>query len=580
MVGGRMTALADASATPAPEDPPTPELLLPAGAPHDHRNRRAEPTASGEGVDTEQLLDEDDDVESRAAPQPLPAAHVTAVVVACDGARWLPRVLPMLAQQTRPPDVVVAADTGSTDASRRLLVDALGPDRVLDLPRGTAFGAAVTAALANRGSGAQPDGRVRGADRAADTVDTPAGVADGATSPPDDWVWLLHDDSAPAADALERLLAGAAADPSVAVAGPKVRGWRNRRLLLEVGVTVAGSGRRDTGLEHHEQDQGQHDGERRVLAVGTAGMLVRRAVLEELGGFDPLLPAFGDDVDLCWRARRAGHEVVCLTDAVVHHVAAAANGRRPVPAAGRHAQHPHLLERRSAMYVVAANRPAWQLPVVLVRLVLGALGRAVMYLIGKLPSYAADELRAAGWLLTHIGAVRAAHRERERTATRPHRDVAPLLARPGSQVRAGAETLAAALAQRVAASTGADTRPGRRGSLLETAPAAEESEDFEIGGSGVLRRQLRRPGVLLALGLVALGVVASRSLVGTDPLSGGALLPAYGSAADLWRQFLSSWRPVGTGGAESSPPYLAVVAALATPVGGSARLVVDLLLLG
>ena len=46
--------------------------------------------------------------------------------------------------------------------------------------------------------------------------------------------------------------------------------------LLEVGVTISGTGRRETGLEPGEYDQGQHDEVRQVLAVNTAGMLVRR----------------------------------------------------------------------------------------------------------------------------------------------------------------------------------------------------------------------------------------------------------------------------------------------------------------
>ena len=42
-----------------------------------------------------------------------------------------------------------------------------------------------------------------------------------------------------------------------------------------------------TGVEFREVDQGQHDGRSDVLAVGTAGMLVRREVWDRLGGPDP-----------------------------------------------------------------------------------------------------------------------------------------------------------------------------------------------------------------------------------------------------------------------------------------------------
>ena len=42
---------------------------------------------------------------------------VTALLVSHEGARWLPAVLDGLVAQTRPPERVVAVDTGSTDDS-------------------------------------------------------------------------------------------------------------------------------------------------------------------------------------------------------------------------------------------------------------------------------------------------------------------------------------------------------------------------------------------------------------------------------------------------------------------------------
>ena len=52
---------------------------------------------------------------SRAAKK-LPV-DVTAVLVAHDGAAWLPQTLAALAGSTRTPSRVVCVDTGSTDGS-------------------------------------------------------------------------------------------------------------------------------------------------------------------------------------------------------------------------------------------------------------------------------------------------------------------------------------------------------------------------------------------------------------------------------------------------------------------------------
>src|SRR5690606_40487048 len=134
-----------------------------------------------------------------------------------------------------------------------------------------------------------------------------------------EWIWLLHDDCAPAPDALACLLRTADTDPGIAVLGPKVRDWDDRRVLRELGFTVDAAGRRETGLDRREFDQGQHDGVRDVLAVGSAGMLVRRDVWDRLGGFDVEYGIFRDDLDFCWRVHAAGPRVVTASDAVVYH---------------------------------------------------------------------------------------------------------------------------------------------------------------------------------------------------------------------------------------------------------------------
>lgn len=274
-----------------------------------------------------------------AAPE-FPRHVVTAVLVSHDGARWLPDALAGLLGQERPVQNVVAADTGSADDSARLVTEALGAERVLHLARRTSFGTAVDEATRtagvlspedlpylNRPSSWDPVSRTW-RDDAYDLPELPHGE-------PVQWLWLLHDDCAPEPDALAELLRVVDNDPHAAIVGPKLRGWYDRRQLLEVGVSIANSGRRWTGLDRREQDQGQHDQVRTVLSVSTAGMLIRRDIWEELGGFDRRLPLMRDDVDLCWRAHTAGHRVLVAPDAVLRHAEASARERRPIDCAGR-----------------------------------------------------------------------------------------------------------------------------------------------------------------------------------------------------------------------------------------------------
>lgn len=287
---------------------------------------------------------------------------VTAVIVSHDGERWVGRVLDALAAQDRPIQRVVAIDTGSRDRTVEILHERLGEGRVLTRPRDVGFGQAVAFGV----------GAVYG-------VEPPPKVT-GHPDEPVDWIWLLHDDCEPAADALNYLLALVDGDPEVAVVGPKVLGWYQSRELLEVGLTIASNGRRETGLDTGEEDQGQHDGKRGVLAVGSAGMLIRRDVWDALGGFDRNLAFMRDDIDFCWRVNAAGWRVVINTDAVVYHAEAVARGRRRV--AGR-VRRPHYLDRAHAFYVLLANLRLAKVPLALIRLVGGSLGKTFGYLDRK-----------------------------------------------------------------------------------------------------------------------------------------------------------------------------------------------------
>lgn len=497
----------------------------------------------------------------RTAPRHV----VTAVLVTHDGRRWLPDVLDALDAQTRRPERLVAVDTGSTDGSRELLAARLGEASILTEPAGTGFGAALNATVSRLGA-------------------TPAPPGSGPAHERVEWVWVLHDDCAPDPDALARLLETVDLMPSVAVAGPKVLDWSDRRRLLEVGVTIAGSGRRETGLERREQDQGQHDGVHDVLAVGSAGMLVRRDVWDALGGLDPALAMFRDDVDLGWRANRAGHRVVCVTDAVVRHAEAAARGRRRIDAGRVH--RPHLVDRRSALHVLLANAPLWAVPLVLVRVLLGTLLRSVAYLLAKAPGDALDELSALLAVLLRPGRVVRARAARRRTATLPHRAVGRLLAPPSATLRHLGEALGSLGTQHRPAGTGRHrsggaAEPGASLGAVESGPGSEELDEVVSSPTGGLLRVLRRPGVALTLGLVLLALVAERGLVGGGGrLLGGALLPAPDGASDLWRTYASAWHPVGLGDGSTAPPWLAVVALLATVLLGKASLAVSVLLLG
>ncbi len=516
--------------------------------------------------------------QQAAAPE-FPRHVVTAVLVSHDGERWLPDALAGLVAQERPVQNVVAADTGSADDTARVLTDGLGADRVLHMARRTGFGAAVEECARTAGvltpddlpylkrpSGWDPVTRTWH-DEAYEMPELPHGE-------PVQWLWLLHDDCAPASDALGELLRVADTGGDVAVVGPKLLGWYDRRQLLEAGVTIAHSGRRWTGVERREQDQGQHDQVRPVLSVSTAGMLVRRDVFEELGGFDRRLPLMRDDVDLCWRAHAAGHRVLVAPDAVVRHAEAASRERRPVDCVGRGGgTSPHRVDKAGAVYTLLVNSPARVLPWVLVRLVLGTLLRTLAYLVGKVPGQAVDEVSGLFATVLRPGRIMAARRHRGRPAV-DHRELRPLFPPPGATIRATAE--------QVASNFGGRSEPelsavGRHGAV-EAGPGDDDADFLEIEQFARIKRLAHKPGPVLFAVLLLVSLVACRALLGGGALAGGALLPAPADVSGLWARFADAWHPVGVGGTPAAPPYLALVAGLASLLLGSTGLTLTLLL--
>ena len=478
-----------------------------------------------------------------------PQHVVTAVIVAHDGAAWLPHVIDGLLEQTRPVQRVVAVDTGSRDRSGAVLAAKLGQQVVFGMDRTTGYGAAVARALQHKAANTPvasraPQGR---GEHGRGEYGRDQGRGENV-----EWIWLLHDDCEPAADALEQLLRGAAETPAAAVLGPKVMDWSDRDVILEAGVTIDTAGRRITGIEPREVDQGQHDGDRDTLAVGSAGMLIRRDVWEQVRGFDTSMGLFREDVDLCWRVHAAGYRVRVITDAVVFHAQAISRRRRAV-SVGRRAA---LLDRRNALLTLAGNLPGRPMLVSLIGNVTVSMLRAVFFLVAKRVTAALDETAAVVSVLVPSAAPVRVRRMRARGRRAAYGRLRADLP-PGRSVRRLVEFVVS-----MTSSAQQDTAGSHH------ATEDPDEADFLLTDSGLVQRVLTSPVVLLLLALLVVTGIAERRLLGAGSLGGGALLPATTGASGLWHQYVQAFHPTGVGSPSTTPPYLAVVAALATVLAG------------
>ncbi|PID97529.1 MAG: hypothetical protein CSA82_03560, partial [Actinobacteria bacterium] len=229
------------------------------------------------------------------------------------------------------------------------------------------------------------------------------------------WVWLLHDDSIPAADCLKHQIAAMQDGRTIAAVGPK-HVSPDGQYVYEVGISATRSARRIETSLPGEIDQGQYDGASDVLAVGSAGLLVDRRIWEELGGFDSALGPYGDGLEFGRRLRRAGHRVVVEPHAKIHHHRLSLS-ENP----GSFTQ-----RRQAQIYNWLLAAPWWQIPFLFLWLSIWSPVRALGRLILRQSDYALSEITSWLGLIAHTPHLLARRIANHRASTIPASALRPL----------------------------------------------------------------------------------------------------------------------------------------------------------
>jgi GT2 family glycosyltransferase len=156
----------------------------------------------------------------------------------------------------------------------------------------------------------------------------------GAAATSGDYVLVSNPDAIPDPDAVRILREFMDAHPRAGVAGPELRypdgSWQaSRRSFPTVGATLV----RRTPLRllfpplryqrrHYRLDERPTEPARTDTMLG-AFLLLRRAMLDEIGGWDGGYRMYCEDIDLNYRAAQAGWERWYVPAAVVRHEYAA-----------------------------------------------------------------------------------------------------------------------------------------------------------------------------------------------------------------------------------------------------------------
>ena len=461
---------------------------------------------------------------------------VVAVVVANDPGRWFEECLEALGAQDYPNLDVLVVDAASHDELTARVAAVLPRAFILRQGEDNGFSAAANEALF---------------------------AVEGASH-----LLICHDDVAPAPDAV-RLMVGEAFRSNAGIVGPKFVQWDAPDRLLQVGLGVDRFGVAVERVEPGELDQAQHDEVREVFAVPGGCTLVRTDLFRALGGFDPEIDLFGEDVDLCWRAQVAGARVVVAPGAHVRHVQSAWSGSRSVGDVA-------AMRRRHELRAVLKNYDRPRRLLVVVDLAAGSIVEAVLALLRGDRARAKRVGDAWWWNWRHRKSRKTARKALARVRQQPDSVVALLLSHGGRRSALEAGQSGEAVLSAPAPSPD---------SIRPVGPAVETlfgNEDDAEPVRAVTRRRAQIGPSRTGWAMTALVVVVlfgiRNLLAGHLPLV-GQLLP-FPEPSVLLREFFGGWQDAGWQATGPAPSAFALLGLVGTVLLGSMAQVEKLLLLG
>ncbi|PRW62665.1 glycosyltransferase family 2 protein [Actinopolyspora mortivallis] len=229
-----------------------------------------------------------------------PGPKSTVVVVTWRGRAHVGRCLDALRNQR--PHRLLVVDNASDDGTAGVLAEHPSRPEVLRLPRNLGYAGGVQRAL----------GRVE-----------------------TEYVAWLNDDARPDADWLDTLEAALDASPEAAAAASLLYGADG---TVSRGVRLTATG--------HGADTAEPQ---RVFGFCGGAVLLRTAVLREVGGVPASFFCYYEDTDTSWRLRLAGHEVLPTTAGCAH-----TPGTSSAPGSARF----HLWNERNRLVMLLRCAPA------------------------------------------------------------------------------------------------------------------------------------------------------------------------------------------------------------------------------
>ncbi|MGV8096044.1 MAG: glycosyltransferase family 2 protein [Mangrovibacterium sp.] len=219
---------------------------------------------------------------------------IAIVILNWNGEKLLSRFLPSVISNSRKEGVeIVVADNGSTDLSIQLLRENFPEAKILELHTNYGFAKGYNEALRQIGA---------------------------------DYYILLNSDVEVTAGWIDPLIGLMEEDPSTAAVQPKIRSWQKQDEFEYAGAAGGFIDKlgfpfcRGRILNVNEKDEGQYDRVSSIFWASGACMAVRAELFHKAGGFDPDFWAHMEEIDLCWRLKNMGYQVMYTHLSTVYHL--------------------------------------------------------------------------------------------------------------------------------------------------------------------------------------------------------------------------------------------------------------------
>jgi riboflavin kinase/FMN adenylyltransferase len=221
-----------------------------------------------------------------------PGLRIAVVILSYNTRRHLEQFLPSVVAHSAGARIIVA-DNGSPDDSVAFLHTHYPGIEVLDLGQNYGF--------------------AQGYNEALRQVDA-------------DYYVVLNSDVEVTPGWIEPVVAALEADRSIAIAQPKILGWPAKTHFEYAGAAggwIDALGYpfcRGRIFNELERDRGQYDTPQSCFWAAGAAFFIRAERYHTFGGFDGTYFAHNEEIDLCWRVKRAGYGVWCVPQSVVYHL--------------------------------------------------------------------------------------------------------------------------------------------------------------------------------------------------------------------------------------------------------------------